>query len=119
MANFPTLSSGAIAQYPLVTGSVQNTSVIRFLDGADQRFLSQGKQFRKWQLKLELLNDAEVRELEAFFDSQQGAYTSFTFTDPITGLDVPNCRIEASELTTLYKEVDAGSISVWVVETHV
>jgi hypothetical protein len=71
MANFPTLSSGAIAQYPLVAGSVQNTSVIRFLDGVDQRFLSQGKQFRRWKIKLELLNDAEVGQLENFFDSSR------------------------------------------------
>jgi phage-related protein len=101
-----------------VAGSVQNTSVIRFLDGVDQRFLSQGKQFRRWQIKLELLNDAEVGQLENFFDSQQGAYTSFTFTDPITGLNVPNCRIEASELSTLHKGTNVGSISLWVVETH-
>ncbi|MCU1291303.1 MAG: hypothetical protein JWP08_153 [Bryobacterales bacterium] len=118
MANFPTLSSGAISQYPLVTGSVQNTSVIRFLDGADQRFLSQGRQFRRWQIKLGLLNDAEMDQLEAFFDSQQGAYAPFTFTDPITGLDVPNCRIGVSELITLYQGVDAGSTSLWVMETN-
>ena len=118
MTTFPTLSSGAIVQYPLVTGLTHNTSVIRFLDGADQRFLSQGKQFRSWQIKLDLLNDSEMDQLEGFFDSQQGSYSPFTFTDPISGVAVPNCRIGVSELTTVYQGVDAGSASVWVMETN-
>ncbi len=118
MPTFPSLSSGAITQYPLIFGISQGTSVVRFMDGADQRFLTQGRQFRSWEIRLALLNDSELEQLEAFFDSQQGAYSTFTFPDPISGLDIANCRIGASELTTTYAALGAGSASVRVVETN-
>lgn len=118
MATFPSLSSGAIAQYPLIFGVSQGTSVIRFIDGSDQRFLIQGKQLRSWQIRVELLSDTEMEQLETFFDSQQGAYSTFTFPDPISGTDVPNCRIGSAELTTVYAAAGAGSASIWVVETN-
>lgn len=118
MATFPTLSSGAITQYPLIYGVSQGTSVIRFIDGSDQRFLIQGKQLRSWQIRLELLNDSELEQLERFFDSQQGGYSTFIFPDPISGLDVANCRIGSAELTTVYGAQGAGSASMWVVETN-
>jgi hypothetical protein len=118
MATFPSLSSGAIAQYPLIFGVSQGTSVIRFIDGSDQRFLVQGRQLRSWQIRVELLTDAEMAQLETFFDSQQGAYSTFTFPDPISGADVPNCRLGSAELTTVYGAPGAGSASLWVVETN-
>src|SRR4051794_29704383 len=118
MATFPTLSSGAITQHPLIAGVSQNTSVIRFMDGADQRFLLQGRQLRRWQIKLELLNDVEMDQLEAFFGLQQGPSSPFSFNDPVTGLAVPNCRIGVSELTTVYQGLDAGTASLWVMETN-
>jgi hypothetical protein len=118
MATFPTLSSGAITQYPLVFGVSQGTSVIRFMDGTDQRFLTQGKQLRSWQIRLELLSDTEMEQLETFFDAQQGAYSTFTFPDPISGAGVPNCVLGSAELTTVYGAPDAGSASLWVVETN-
>lgn len=118
MATFPSLSSGAIAQYPLVFGVSQGTSVIRFIDGSDQRFLIQGKQLRSWQIRIELLNDNEMAQLEDFFDSQQGTCSTFTFPDPISGTEVPNCRLASAELTTAYAAQGSGSASLWVVETN-
>jgi hypothetical protein len=115
---FPILSSGAVAQYPLTIGFVQNTAVVRFIDGSDQRFLTQGRQLRRWRIHLEALNDSEMKQVETFFDSQQGQYSTFTFPDPISGADVPNCRIGVSELITTYQGVDAGGVSIWVVETN-
>lgn len=118
MATFPSLSSGAITQYPLIFGISQGTSVIRFIDGSDQRFLIQGKQLRSWQIRVQLLSDIEMEQLETFFDSQQGAYSSFTFPDPISGSNVPNCILGSAELTTIYGAPGAGSASLWVVETN-
>lgn len=118
MSTFPSLSSGAVAQYPLAFGLSQNTSVIRYIDGSDQRFLTQDRQFRSWQIRLELLNDVEMEQLQSFFESQQGTYSTFTFPDPISGTEVANCRIGASELASNYTSPDSGSISIWVVETN-
>lgn len=118
MATFPSLNSGAVTQYPLIFGVSQGTSVIRFIDGADQRFLTQGKELRSWQIRVELLTDAEMEQLETFFDSQQGQYSMFTFPDPISGTAVANCRIGSAELTTVYGAPGAGSASLWVIETN-
>lgn len=118
MATFPLLSSGAVAQYPLLFGVSQGTSVIRFLDGSDQRFLTQGRQFRSWEVRLELLSDNELEQLETFFDAQQGTYSVFSFPDPISGTEIANCRLGASELNATYGALNAGSTSLWVIETN-
>lgn len=118
MANFPTLNSGAVAQYPLLLGASQNTALIRFLDGSDQRFLTAGKQFRSWEIRLSMLTDSEMAQIESFFTSQQGQYSPFTFPDPISTTLVPNCVIGSSELVTAYENTESGSASLWVIETN-
>jgi hypothetical protein len=112
------LSSGAISQYPAPLTTGQAAQVIRFLDGSDQRYLTQSKMLRSWEIQLDLLNEAEIQQIEAFFISQQGDYLSFVFPDPFTGSMVPNCRFGAPGLLSTYVAVDASSTSLWVIETH-
>lgn len=118
MAVFPVLCSGAVTQYPtqLLTG--RSVQVIRFLDGLDQRFLNQSKQFRCWAIQLELLSESELAAIEAFFASQKGAYSTFTFPDPFSKKDVPNCRLGSPELVTDYLGMNRNSVSFWVTETN-
>jgi hypothetical protein len=118
MANFPSLSTGAVTQYPAALVIGQSAQVIRFLDGSDQRFLTQRRQYRRWQIRLDLLNENELQEVELFFDAQSGNYSTFSFPDPFTGSTVPNCRIGDSALVTAYTGVNAGSTSLWVIETN-
>lgn len=118
MATFPLLSTGAVSQYPLPAMLGQPVQVIRFLDGLDQRFLLQGRSFRRWQIRLDLLNEAELQQIESFFEAQSGDYSTFTFPDPFTGAAVTNCRIGEPLLSTDYSSFDAGSTSFWVVETN-
>lgn len=117
-ATFPLLSSGAVAQYPMAVVTGQNVQAIRFLDGSDQRYLQQGRQFRSWQIKLNLLNEAEIASLEAFFVAQQGDYLAFSFPDPFSGAMVPNCRLGAPGMESTYVGVDTGEASLWVIETN-
>lgn len=116
MANFPLLSTGVIAQYPTPITSGQSAEVIRFLDGSDQRFLNQGRMFRQWQIRLDLLNENEIQQLEAFFLAQLGDYSSFTFPDPLSGASVPNCRLAAPAIVSAYVGVDVSSTSLLVIE---
>jgi len=118
MATFPTLSTGSVSQYPMPLGAGQTVDVIRFLDGSDQRYLNQGRMLRQWLIRLDLLNDAEIQTLEAFFTAQSGDYSSFTFPDPFSGNSVPNCRFAAPELVSEYVGADISSTSFWVVETN-
>ncbi len=43
MANFPTLNTGAVAQHPFPLNTGRGAHVIRFLDGSDQRYLTQAR----------------------------------------------------------------------------
>lgn len=118
MPVFPSLSTGSVTQYPTVLATGQSTQVIRFLDGSDQRCRLQGHQLRQWQIRLDLLNEDEVSELESFFQTLAGDFSTFIFPDPITGSDVPNCRLASPGLTSAYLGVDVGSVSFVVVETN-
>lgn len=118
MATFPLLSTGVLAQYPTPLTSGQSAQVIWFLDGSDQRYLNQGRMLRQWQIKLDLLNETEIQQLETFFAEQQGDYSPFSFPDPFSGTDVPNCRFAAPGLVSDYVGVDVSSTSFWVVETN-
>jgi len=115
---FPTLSSGAVTQYGGPFGFVWPAQVISFVDGTDQRFLACGNVFRRWAIDLRLLNESEIASIEAFFNGALGEYSTFMFPDPISGTNVPNCRIGAPELISDYQDVDIAATSLWVVETH-
>lgn len=118
MAIFPLLSSGAVAQYPAALSNGQATRVVRFLDGSDQRYLTQGRSYRQWRIRLDLLNEAEIAQLEDFFSAQQGDFSTFVFPDPISGIDVPNCRLASGGFVSLYVGVDVSSTSLVVMETN-
>ena len=117
MASFPVLSSGAVTQYPAPLRFGQAAQVIRFLDGSDQRYLIQGRSFRSWEIRVDLLNGSEMQQIESFFTSMQGDYSKFLFPDPFTGQMVPNCRIGAPGVILEYVGEDVGAASLWVIET--
>ncbi len=118
MAAFPILSSGAVTQYPTGLTSGQGARVIRFLDGSDQRYLTRPKMLRQWEIHLDLLNETETQQLEAFFTDVRGDFSPFTFPDPISGTNVPSCRLAAPGLISEYVGVDNSSTSFWVIETY-
>ena len=118
MFTFPTLTTGAVAQYPLPISYTMPVEIIRFIDGTDQRFLSRGKALRTWHVQLSFLSEAEIYQLEEFFESVQGQYSTFDFPDPYSGLNVPNCRLGETSLVTDYLATDLTSSSLWVVETN-
>ena len=91
MAAFPTLSTGAVAQYPLGRGVRFQTQAVRFLDGSQQRYRLYGTGLRRWSVQLDLLNDQEFSAVIAFVE-QQGSAT-FAFTDPVTGVSAAKCVI--------------------------
>ncbi len=118
MNTFPVLSTGAVTQYPLGIATGQSSQVIRFLDGTDQRFRTQGRMLRRWQIHLDSLNESEIQALEAFFNSQLGAYSAFVFPDPYGGIEVPNCVFGADAFLSEYEGVNVSNTSFWVIETN-
>jgi hypothetical protein len=118
MTQFPTISAGAVTQYPALIGYTQSVQVIEFLDGSEQRYVMQPTSLRAWRINLDQLREDELHQLEDFFANQQGMYSSFIFPDPISGSDVNNCRFADPQLITSYVDVNNCSAVCWVVETN-
>ena len=118
MAQFPLLKTGAVNQYPGLSLLAVPVQVVQFLDNSSQRWLAQGTGLRRWQVRLDLLDEDEVHAIEQFFEQVQGQYGVFSFVDPATGSVATNCRFGSPELTTQYVDVDHATTSLWVVETN-
>ena len=105
MPTFPTLKTGAVAQYPLVNGTRYSTQSVRFMDGSSQRFRLIGKGLRRWTVKFDQIDEQELGAVIAFVEQQGGA--SFAFTDPLTGDNVPGCIISGEQFNAgMIREID-------------
>jgi hypothetical protein len=117
VASFPTLKTGAVAQYPADRARLFSTQVHRFLEGADQRFPGFGLPLKKWSIRLDLLDEAELSTLEQFFLDREGRSGTFSFTDPWDGTVYPNCSFDHDELAAVL-EWQGGATSVLVRENR-
>ena len=107
MSNFPTLKTGAVLQYPAQKDIRFSTSILRFMDGSEQRFPDYAAPLHRWTIRLSLLDDAELHQLREFFRTQNGAAGTFTFMDPWDGTTYSNCSIEDDEMAdTLLNEAN-------------
>jgi len=118
MANFPSLKTGAVAQYPSDRTQRFSTQVHRFLDGSEQRFRGFGAPLKRWLIRLELLDEAELSRLEAFFVEQSGRAGTFAFTDPWDGSVHADCSFESDAMTAAYHGPRDGATSVLVRENR-
>jgi hypothetical protein len=118
VASFPTLSTGAVAQYPADRARQFSTLVCRFLDGSEQRFPNYGAPLVRWTIRLDLLTETELVTLETFFLSEQGEAGSFTFTDPWDGAVYPNCSFVFGTMAAEFREVGRGGTQVVVKENR-
>jgi len=118
MANFPALKTGAIAQYPSDRTRQFSTQVFRFLDGSEQRFPAFGAGLRRWTIRLDLLDEAELETLQEFFVSQDGQAGSFGFTDPWDGTVYANCSFGSDTLALEFQGPMKGVTQVMVKENR-
>ena len=93
MIDFPTLSTGAITQYPSERRTVYGNTVLRFVDGAEQRWREQRARLHRWVLRVSLLDETEAAILARFFDVQAGRAGHFSFQDPWDGVVYQDCKI--------------------------
>ena len=99
MSTFPTLlKTGAIAQYPLSRVVSLSTQAVQFLDGSQQTYQLSGAGLRRWELKLDLLDETEVSGVIAF--AEQIGTGTFSFSNPVTGETAAKCVIADQQLET-------------------
>ncbi len=118
MASFPTLSTGAVAQYPASRVSNFRNQVLRFVDGNEQRYRDSAGPLRRWVIRLDYLDATEMAAIEDFFLSNQGRFASFAFTDPWDNTSYPNCSIADDLLTTTLKDEGRTLTSITIVENR-
>ena len=119
MASFPSLKTGAVAQYGSDRVVPFSTQVFRFVDGSEQRFPAYPAALHRWVIRLELLDEAELSALGDFFVSVGGRAGSFAFTDPWDGTVYGSCRFDADELGLGFGDFARGSGVVTVSEVRV
>jgi hypothetical protein len=116
MANFPQLKTGAVAQYPLTRELRLQNQGVRFVDGSMQRYRdSRGARLR-WTIRLELLDEGEMAAVEEFVAEQQGAYGTFTFTDPWDGMAYDGCRLEGDDALLISAGEMLGATTITVTQ---
>jgi len=94
MTTFPSLKTDAVMQYPATREFRYDNAVLRFLDGSQQCYRESKDALLRWQIRLDLLDEGELATLQAFFDSNQGRYGSFTFVDPWDSTEYSDCSLE-------------------------
>lgn len=97
---FPKLRTGVVAQYPSVRELAFRTNVSRFLDGTGQRFRTAKGPVNRWFIQMLQVSAEEMADIEEFFESAQGCFGSFSFTDPWDGTEYPDCSLDTDSLVT-------------------
>ncbi|MCE5306207.1 MAG: DUF2460 domain-containing protein [Acidobacteriales bacterium] len=118
MTDFPILKTGAVMQYPAERSMSFSTEVLRFVDGSEQRFRDFGTPLKRWIVRLDLLEDAELKRLEQFFEASQGALGSFQFTDPRDGTVYASCRLEEDQMTIEFNAEQQGRTELVIRENR-
>src|SRR5262249_24272816 len=114
MATFPTLKTGAVMQYPATATIRYSNQLLRFLDGAELRYRDASDPVHEWVIRLDLLDETEMRALELFFLEQQGEFGSFEFIDPKDNVSYPDCSLVIDEFEFSLNGEKRGRTSVVV-----
>lgn len=99
-------------QYPATRIVSRPATILRFVDGAEQRFAEQGTICHRWVVSLSKLDEEELGNLQQFFERSQGRYESFTFVDPWTGTSYEDCSLADDEIKVCLEEIDRGSVEL-------
>src|SRR5215471_6312039 len=118
MAMFPSLKTGAVAQYPLTRRVTFQNQSLTFVDGTQQRYRDGAAVRLRWEIRLQDLDDGELAAVEELFLASQGTFGSFTFTDPEDGTRYENCSFESDRLDVISLEEMRGSTQLFVVQNR-
>lgn len=118
MATFPNLKTNAVAQYPARKDLRFQNQTLRFLDGTEQRYRDSAGPLRRWEIRLDQLDEGEMAALEEFFAANQGTFGTFAFTDPWDGHEYESCSLETDGLDLVASAEMRGSTSLTVIENR-
>jgi len=108
MNSFPRLKTGAIFQYPATRALGYKTCVLKFVDGSEQRFREYAAPVKRWAVRLDLLDEAEMAALENFIASLEGRSGEFSFTDPWDETVYEHCGLAEDSPITEAGDLERG-----------
>ena len=114
MPSFPTLKTGAVAQYPMQTGSRYVSQAVQFLDGSRQSYRIQGPALRRWSIQLNGLDEGELAGVIAFVEQQ--CLVPFSFTDPVSGQTASKCIIAGQKMDAAMMQEESGQATLIIEE---
>jgi hypothetical protein len=117
-ATFPPLKTSSVAQYPARRTVAYQNQVLRFVDGAEQRYRDCAGPLHRWEIRLSQLDESEMAALETFLETCQGAFGSFAFTDPWDGATYPDCSLVADDLALTAAGEMSGNTSLVILENR-
>ena len=79
MADFPTLTGGRVALYPLTRSKRFRTKVLQFQNFSEKRWKAGGGT-NEFRLTFTGINGYDLSTIRAFWQSCKGSFTEFTFT---------------------------------------
>lgn len=125
-SSYPTLSAGVVCEYPFTESSEFFSSVQDSEIG--QRYVYAwyaagltgfpSNYQRTWKLEYPVLSDADLATLETFFMTQQGRYSSFSFTDPVDTLTYTHVRFDSDQFQIRYQDYNRSSVTVLLRQTN-
>jgi len=118
MATFPTLKTGAVAQYPAQRRLQFQNQALRFVDGSEQRYQDSAGGLHKWVIQLTLLDEGEMAAIEHFFLANQGRFLGFAFTDPWDGTTYPTCRLGSDNAGLTSMDTMKGQTTLTLMEVR-
>jgi hypothetical protein len=98
MTTFPKLKTDAVVQYPLTTTLAYQNQTLTFVDGTQQRYRDAAALRTRWEIRLAELDEGELAAIEEFFLANQGAFGTFSFTDPQDGRVYDDCSLAGDGL---------------------
>src|SRR6185436_1651800 len=116
MPTFPTLKTGAVAQYPATRRLRFQNQAVRFVDGTEQRYRDSARALHRWEIALYLLDEGEVAAVENFFAAVSGGSGAFAFTDPWDGVEYANCSLESDGLEVTAQGEMRGATRLAILE---
>ncbi len=115
---FPTLKTGAVAQYPFTRQVRFETGTVRFLNHFEQAYIDRANVRKAWDLVYTELDDNEVATLKAFFVQQQGRFGTFSFTDPFDSVTYTTCSFGHDDFQHTQEQEGSSSVR-FVIYEHV
>ena len=115
---FPKLKTTAVAQYPATKTVVFQNSILRFVDGTEQRYRGSGAPLHRWKVRLSELDEGELAAIDHFFWLNQGRLGNFAFTDPWDGTTYLNCSLDGDELKMTTSGEMRGKTELTIVENR-